>query len=261
MLLILKLVLVPALVVAVTLATRWWGPRVGGWLTGMPIVAGPALFFLALEQGDAFASEAARATLVALIGVAAFGVVYAWVALRSAWPVSLLAGWAAFGALTPLLHAVAWPPAVALGGALGSIAVAQRWLLPPPRGPATQSASPAWDLPLRVTGALAIVLTVTHLADRLGPSLSGALTPFPVALAVVLVFAHARDGTPMVSHLLRSFIPAMWAFALFCYVLSVTMVPLGHAGAFAVAVVVQLVAQGAVFWIDGRATVPAATAR
>lgn len=260
MLLVLKLVLVPALVVAVTLATRWWGPRVGGWLTGMPIVAGPALFFLALEQGDAFASEAARATLVALIGVAAFGVVYAWVALGSAWPVSLLAGWAVFGALTPLLHAVAWPPTVALGGALGSFAVARRWL-PPPRGPAIQSASPTWDLSLRVTGALAIVLTVTHLAERLGPSLSGALTPFPVAVAVVLVFAHARDGTPMVSHLLRAFIPAMWAFALFCYALAVTMVPLGHTGAFAVAVVVQLVAQGAVFWIDGRASVPAATAR
>ena len=74
MLLVLKLVLVPALVVAVTLATRWWGPRVGGWLTGMPIVAGPALFFLALEQGDAFASEAARATLVALIGVAVLAI-------------------------------------------------------------------------------------------------------------------------------------------------------------------------------------------
>jgi hypothetical protein len=251
MLLALKLVLVPGLVVAVTLATRWWGPRIGGWLTGMPIVAGPALFFLALEQGDAFASEAARATLVALIGVAAFGVVYAWVARRAAWPASLLAGWAVFGALTPFLHAVAWPPVVALGGAVGSFAVAQRWL-PAPRGPASRAAAPAWDLPLRMAGALVIVLTVTHLADRLGPSLSGALTPFPVALAVVLVFAHAQDGTAMVSHLLRAFIPAMWAFALFCYVLAVTMVPLGHAGAFAVAVVVQLVAQGATFWVDGR---------
>ena len=43
----------------------------------MPVVAGPALFFIAVEQGDRFAGEAAGATLVALIGVAAFGLTYA----------------------------------------------------------------------------------------------------------------------------------------------------------------------------------------
>src|SRR5260221_10047723 len=58
MLLILKLTLVPSLVLGATLAVRRWGPRIGGLLTGLPIVSGPALFFFAVEQGNAFAAVA-----------------------------------------------------------------------------------------------------------------------------------------------------------------------------------------------------------
>ena len=97
MLLLLKVLLVPALVVFVTLGGRRWGPRVGGFLTSFPIVAGPTLFFFAAEQGGAFASEAARATLVALVGVAVSGLVYAWVSLGLPWGASLAASWAGRG--------------------------------------------------------------------------------------------------------------------------------------------------------------------
>ena len=62
--LLLKLLLVPGLVAAVTLAVRRWGPAVGGWLAGLPVVAGPVLVFYAIEQGDAF--------LRAVVGFRAF---------------------------------------------------------------------------------------------------------------------------------------------------------------------------------------------
>jgi hypothetical protein len=88
------------------------------------MVAGPALLFLAIEQGEAFAAEAARATLVALIGVAGFGLTYVWLARRTSWPRCLLAGWAVFGLTTGALQAVAWPPAAALAGACAGFAVA-----------------------------------------------------------------------------------------------------------------------------------------
>ena len=248
MLLALKLVLVPGLVAAVTLGARRWGPRVGGWLTALPLVAGPALLFLAVEQGDAFAGEAAGATLVALIGVAAFGVVYGWMARVAPWPACLLAGWVAFGLVTVGLSAVAWSPPVALVAVLIAYAVSPR-LLPPAAGRPTPSAPPAWDLPLRMAGALALVLTVTLLAERLGPRLSGAFTPFPVALAVVLAFAHAQQGFPAVIGLLRGFLPAMCGFALFCFVLAVATVPLGFALALVLALAVQLAVHGVVLWV------------
>jgi hypothetical protein len=247
MLLALKFILVPGLVAAVTLGARRWGPRVGGWLTALPVVAGPALLFLAVEQGDAFAGEAAGATLVALIGVGAFGVVYGWMASVALWPACLLVGWVAFGLATMGLTAVPWSLPVALVAVLIAFGVSPR-LLPAAGGRPTPSAPPPWDLPLRMTGALALVLTVTLLAERLGPRLSGALTPFPVALAVVLAFSHAQQGSPAVIALLRGFLPSMCSFALFCFVLAVAMVPLGFAAAFALALAVQLTLHGAALW-------------
>ena len=71
MLLVLKLTLVPCLVLLASLATRRWGATIGGLLTGLPIVSAPALFFFAVEQGDAFAAEASRGVIVSLLAVAA----------------------------------------------------------------------------------------------------------------------------------------------------------------------------------------------
>ncbi|HET7343732.1 MAG TPA: hypothetical protein VFL90_19870 [Methylomirabilota bacterium] len=247
MLLVLKLVLVPALVAGATLGARRWGPRIGGWLTALPLVAGPTLFFLAMEQGHVFAARAALATLVGLVSVAAFGVVYGRVALRHRWPLTLLAGWAAFGVATALAHPVRWTPLTALAVALLAFALALR-LLPPEHPHPPPAASPAWDLPLRMLGTLAVVLTVTHVAERLGPALSGALTPFPIALSVVLAFAQAQQGPALAIGLLRGFFPAMWGFALFCLVVALAMAPLGPGAAFALALATQALAHGVLLW-------------
>lgn len=94
----------------------------------MPVVAGPALFFIAIEQGDRFAAEAAGATLVALIGVAAFGLTYAWTCPVAPWPIGLAAGWLVFIATTLGLNTVSWPPVFALAAALASFVAAGRLL-------------------------------------------------------------------------------------------------------------------------------------
>ena len=123
MLLVLKVLLVPALVVSVTLGARRWGPRVGGFLTSFPIVAGPTLFFFALEQGNAFVREAARATLLALVAVAVSGLVYAWASLRTPWWASLPASWSSFVVTTLTLNSFAWPLPIALVAAVGGFFV------------------------------------------------------------------------------------------------------------------------------------------
>ena len=104
MLLLLKLLLVPGLVGAVTLAVRRWGPTVGGWLASLPVVAGPVLVFYAIEQGDAFAAEAAHSTLTGLIATAAFAVAYARCSTRLPWYVSVVIGWTAFVAAVFALY-------------------------------------------------------------------------------------------------------------------------------------------------------------
>jgi hypothetical protein len=237
---------VPALVVSVSLAARRWGPKIAGLLTGLPIVTGPALFFFAVEQGDAFAAEAARAVLVSLVGVELSGVAYAWAALRAPWWASLLASWTVFFASVLVVQRAGWSANVALVAACVGLLVSQFSL---PRGGATATGPrPAWDLPFRVFAAMLLVVSVTSLAHRLGPTLSGALTPFPVAVSTLLAFSHAQGGSAAAISFLRGFMPGMWAFTAFCYVLSIGIVPLGSPLGFAVALACTLAIQGTVLW-------------
>ena len=246
MLLILKLTLVPILVLGATLATRRWGPRIGGLLTGLPIVSGPALFFFAVEQGDAFAAEASRAVLMSLVGVSACTVAYAWAARRTPWWISLPISWTCFFVTVVLVQRVHAPAPVALMVALVSIVLAQLSL--PRAGAHAVGRRTAWDLPLRVIASMSLVVSVTALAERLGPTLSGALTPFPVAISILLGFSHAQQGSSAAINFLRGFMPGMWSFAAFCFVLSVSIVALGTALGFAAALAVTIPIQGAVLW-------------
>lgn len=242
MLLVLKLFLVPALVGLVSVAVQRWGPRTGGVVASLPVVAGPALLFLSIEQGTAFAAEAARGTLAALAAVAGAGLAYGWAARRAAWWLSLPASWACFIALTLALHAVDLGTLPALGVALLSFA-ASRALLPPVRAARVRTAPALWDLPLRMVSSMVLVLLVTGLAARLGPGLTGALTPFPVTLTVLLAFTHARDGTGTMVRFLQGFLPGMWSFAVFCFMAAILLPPLGAGAGFALALAVQVVVQ------------------
>ena len=247
MLLILKLVLVPGLVASASLAERRWGPRIAGLLTAFPIVTGPILIFFAIEQGDAFAAEASRGALVALVAVAGSGLAYAWASLRSPWWISLAASWGTFTAITLALRGRALAAPWALVVTLASFMLV-RALLPGSRGPRAAIRRSSWDLPLRTLAAMVVVLTVTGLAQRLGPTLSGAFTPFPVALGVLLAFTHAQQGSPSAIQFLRGFLPGMWSFAAFCFVAAVAVVPLGSLAGLLLALAAVMPIQAAVLW-------------
>src|SRR3954451_10071661 len=99
-LLLLKITLAPALVGTASLAARRFGPRVGGWLIGFPVVAGPVLCLYARQQGTDFAARGAAGTLLGVVSLCVFLLVYAWTARRLAWFPTLLLGWLSFVAAT-----------------------------------------------------------------------------------------------------------------------------------------------------------------
>jgi hypothetical protein len=250
MLLILKLTFVPALVLFVSLATRRWGPRIGGLLTGLPIVSGPALLFFAVEQGDAFAAEASRAVLLSLVGVAAAVLAYAWTAVRARWWVSLPVSWLGFFVVVLAIQRVRATATASLVIALVSIVLAHALL--PASGSRASGPRPAWDLPLRVLASMILVVSVTALAARLGPTLSGALTPFPVAISILLGFTQAQQGSSAAIRFAGGFLPGMWSFAAFCYVLSLSLVRVGTLGGFILALVAVVPIQLVVLWAVQR---------
>lgn len=80
----LKLLLAPLLVVAASLAGRWWGPRLAGVMVVLPLVAGPILFIVYLDHGSGFAARAARSATLGIVPLALFAVAFAYLSARQA---------------------------------------------------------------------------------------------------------------------------------------------------------------------------------
>lgn len=253
MLLAVKVLLAPSFVVGASLAARRFGPRVGGLIGGLPVVAGPILLVYALAHGREFAAGAAAGTLLGLVSLIAFVVVYGRLASRLFWGASMLAGWLAFGAATVVFSAFS-PP---LGVALGMVAVALLvglGCLPRAGADAPLDATPPpWDLPVRGACALALVVALTAVSGWLGPQLSGLLAPFPIITTVLATFTHAQRGSDELLRLLRGLLGGFGAFALFCFTLALSLHRLDTAAAFALATALALLMQAIVLLLIGGA--------
>jgi hypothetical protein len=241
--LLLKLCLVPALIYAVSLVGRRWGAGVAGWISALPIVAGPILLAIALERGAGFAAISAANTLLAVIACVAFCIAYAWASARAGVAGSLAAGLAAFGLAGALLQAVTMPPWLGFPLVLAVLVLAPA-AFPRLAAPALGQARPMPDLPFRMLAGAALTLSVTLAAGDLGPRLSGLLAMFPVMGTILTGFTHRASGRAAAVTLLRGMVLGYFAFASFCLVLAhaLTAWPIGpaFAGAAVCALAVQL---------------------
>jgi hypothetical protein len=210
----LKLVLTPALIGAVSLAGRRWGPGVSGWLVGFPLTSGPVAFFLSLDHGLAFAAGAAAGSMTGAAAQAVFCVFYGHSARGRRWMVPLAAG--------------------SLGFALASVALQLVMLA---------------LVPLL---ALVIGTLLTGLAGALGPSLTGLLATYPLYGAILSGFAHHLEGPGPAVRVLRGLLLGLFAFAGFFFVLALLIERSGLVPAFAAAVVTALALQAGALWAMRR---------
>ncbi|HXS46304.1 MAG TPA: hypothetical protein VN756_02465 [Solirubrobacterales bacterium] len=246
-----KILLSPLCVVAVSLAGRRWGVAVAGVLGGLPVVAGPILLVETLLHGRDFGADAAAGTLLGLVALTAFVVVYGRVAVAGPGR-SVLCGWTAFLLGVAVLSPVQPPPALSLVLVAACFALGLR-LLPPVLSPAAAAApAPWWDLPARALAALGLVLALTAVSGALGPHLSGLLAPFPIITSVLAVFTHAQGGVAQVGVLLRNFLFGFYGFAAFCFMLAITLPTLSSAAAFGLATAAALAVQATTFLLRSR---------
>ena len=225
MTLLLKLVLAPLLVVGSSLAGRRWGPSLTGLLVAMPVVAGPILLITFLEHGPAFVARAASASLLGLVSLAAFAVVFARVSRARSWPGTVLLGWLVCLSLDLALSFAPVPVWGALGLALVAAWAATR-IMPSP-GEAGPVTLPWWDLPARAVATAGLVVALTAAAGRLGPDLTGVLAPFPTGTSVVAVFALAQGGPAAAAATMQGVLRGLGGFAAFCFLVAVLAEPIG----------------------------------
>jgi hypothetical protein len=227
----------------VSLAGRRWGPAVSGWIIGLPLTSGPVSLFLALDHGTAFASRAAEGSLLGLISLAAFCLTYSWLSVHINWPVSILAGWGAFFALTFALQFVSVPLFLSFVGVIACFLLVLQ-LLPGSQSLNIATKSPRWETPLRMVVAAAFVIVLTGTAGVLGPQLSGLLTPFPVFATILAIFTHHFHGANAARILLRGLISGAFSFAVFFLVIAGLIDRWGIVAAFALATLAALTMHG-----------------
>ena len=258
-LLLAKLVATPLIIAFVTWVERRFGPAVAGLVFGFPLVSSLTAVFLAVEQGPAFA----RATTAGLlVGISVFGLfvaAYAHAAARGApW------GLAAAIALAVYLPAAVGGALLQLGRpasallALGVLATAAATM---PRLPTSTPPRPhgPWELPLRMAIATSIVVTITALAARAGPTLTGVLTLVPVSTSTVAAFVLRRAGPLVLVRMLRGLVWGCFSFVAFFIVAGTALGTMPTWVAFALAGLAALGCSG-MTWrlaISRHGTVPA----
>jgi hypothetical protein len=211
------------------------------------------LLVLALDRGRAFAGDAATGTLLGIVALIVFVLAYAAVSSRFTWPWALLIGWTSFLvavlALRPV-HVGALGALVLSCAACGATLVVlplrhSEWLSTRPY--------PRWDLPLRGVCAVIPIIAVTGAAGLLGPHLTGLLAAFPVITPVLAAFTHAsQQGTREAVRLLHGMTIGFFAYALFCFTVSITIRGLGIATSFGLATALALAAQATAIALSRR---------
>ncbi|NUU38298.1 hypothetical protein [Pseudomonas sp. C2B4] len=254
--LILKLLVIPGFLLLISLAGKRWGPSVAGWLSGLPVVVGPILFFLAIEQGEQFAAQSALAALSAMFAMIAFCVTYAQVAQRTGWPLALtisLLVWAAAAVVLSLI-----PPSLAVSVIAAATALLAAPFLFPSVQPIVSGPAPKSDkLLLRMVAGALLTLAVTLLASTVGDRWSGLLAVFPVLGSVMAVFSQQTRGPAFTAALLRATATGMYSFSAFCLVLALALPNMGMS-AFALGVAVSLAMLGVTRRLLARPVAPVA---
>jgi hypothetical protein len=246
---ILKILLAPAVIGAVSLAGRKWGPAVSGLLIGLPLTSGPVEFLIALERGTEFARQTATGILLGGVSVALFALAYGWLAaLRQPWLVAALAGWTATALATLALDQVRVSGLLALVIASATLLLLN-WLMPHAREAGKQGDAPWWDIPARMIVATAFVVGLTATAPALGPQLSGLLATLPIYASILAAFNHSLLGPGQAVRFTRGLAAGLFGFLAFF----AALVPLlGVAPlwlSFSAATLAALAVQAALSWL------------
>jgi hypothetical protein len=227
-LLVIKMLTSAAIVVGASLVVERSGPFLGAMIATLPISAGPAYAFLAIEHGPDFIGASALAGLPVAAATVVYMVVYAAVAQWRGVVASIGIALAVWAISIWIILQGQW----SLGGALAlnmavyavSLPLARRFAVPTlPAVPKKKT----WDIPFRAVLVMTVV-GVTVIAGReLGPSIAAVTALAPVVLISLALILQPRVGGAAAASVVANGVPGMLGFVLALSLLHLGAVPLG----------------------------------
>jgi len=236
----LKMALTAAFVLSATIVTERLGPLLGALVATLPVAAGPAYIFLALDHGPDFIAQSAVSSLAVNAATAVYAVVYARLAQRHGLAISLGIGFLVWVVLAVILRGTTWTLGSAL---LLNVVVMPLCLIvarPLRNVPIPRVRGRWYDLIVRAGMVALLVATVVGLSFRIGPAGTGVLAVFPIVLTSIMLLLHHRVGGPGTAAVLAHTVLGLCGFAAALATLHVAAVPLGSVLALLSALAVSI---------------------
>ncbi|NWG26153.1 MAG: hypothetical protein HXY30_17345 [Pseudorhodoplanes sp.] len=227
--LFIKMVVAACFVVGATVTAERVGPVIGALIATLPVSAGPAYVFLALDHDPAFIARSALSSLALNGATAIYAATYVLLAQRHGFAVSVPLAFLAWLASVPVF---VWlgpttASAILLNLAVFPIAylVVRRFRnVPMPSNPLRW-----YDFAVRAALVAALVGAVVGLSFRIGPAATGVLAAFPVVFTSIMFILHFRVGGPAAAAVLANAILGLAGFGMAVLTLHLLAEPLGSA--------------------------------
>ena len=231
------------------------GPFWGALIASLPVSAGPAYVFLAMQHDAAFVAASALSSCAANAATGLFLIVYATTARRLRLWLGLGAALATWLVASVLMRQIAWTPAtvVLLNLAVyGAGFVVLRGTAETPPGPAAATLRRWVDLPLRAAAVAVFVSGVVIASAVLGPQATGIAAVFPISLTSLIIIVRPRIGGPASALLAATALRAMLGFGLALLALHLAVHPWGVGPALFVGLLVSVTWSGGLLVLRGR---------
>jgi hypothetical protein len=236
------------LVVCASAVAEALGPFWGALIASLPVSAGPAYIFLAMDHGADFVAASALSSFAANAATGLFLIVYGILAARmSPWRGLAVAVLAWFGA-SLATHQFIWTPTTAFVLNLGVYGVGFALLdtvRPTEPQPPRLARRGRFDLPVRAVAVAAFVSLVVAVSSILGPNATGIAAVFPISLISLIVIVRPRIGGVASSLLAANALRSMLGFGMVLLTLHLAIKSWGTATALVVALLASA------FWSVG----------
>jgi hypothetical protein len=252
LILVFRMAITAAFVVSASVITERSGPVIGALIATLPISAGPAYVFLALDHDAAFIAEGALASLPINAATIFLGLTYAVLAQRFSLWVSAGAAIIVWLALATVIRQFQWTlPAGVIVNAI-TFAICVPLLRPYMHVEKMPLITRRWyDIPLRAALVATLVAIVVTTSSWVGPRISGIIALFPIVFTSLMLVLHPRIGGKSTAAVVANGAWGMMGFGLAIAVLHGAALNFGSAVGLSLALA-TCIAWNLALWWNGR---------
>jgi hypothetical protein len=236
----LKMAVTAGFVIVAAMVAERAGPAIGALVATLPIAAGPAYFFLALDYDAGFISQSAIGSIAAHGATAVFSLSYVILAQRFGIAISVPGAVAVWFAVAYWLRGVEWTflTVAAVNLALYSVCIP---LTARYRHVAMPLIVRKWyDVPLRALMVACLVAAVVGLSGRVGPTVTGLLAVYPIVMTSLMLIFQSRVGGPATAALIANTMWGLVGFSACLFTVHLATVPLGVTAGLLLALAVSV---------------------